>query len=196
MDVNKVCQTCTLGKYCLGGDAKINPNNTESDCPGGLQTIFAGAKSQAQCFTKAGYGRTATKQANGQVALSAVQCPVGTYNVGGNTAGCQKCSAGLTTAASSSNSASLCCEYQPAAPGLLPSWHCRPAQTVSQVIEPLILHDGAVTLHACMQVARLCAITGQEQQPGWAAMDGTCFNLAMLTCHVLLLLLLCSGPCW
>jgi hypothetical protein len=111
MDANKNCQPCTLGKFCLGGDATINPNNAESTCPDGLATTFAGAKSQAQCFTQAGYGRVSTKGSDGKVTLSGVVCEVGTYNVGSNTAGCQKCGAGLTTATNTSTSASACREF-------------------------------------------------------------------------------------
>ena len=110
MDANKNCQPCTLGKYCLGGDATVNPTNAEDGCPDGLATTFAGAKSQAQCFTKAGYGRTSSKGSNGKVSLAGVLCDVATYNVGSNTAGCQKCGAGLTTAGNTSNSAAACRE--------------------------------------------------------------------------------------
>jgi hypothetical protein len=110
MDANKNCQSCALGKFCLGGDATVNPENTESTCPDGLATTFAGAKSQAQCFTKPGYGRVSTKGSDGKVSLSGVLCDVGTYNVGSNTAGCQKCGAGLTTATNGSISASDCSE--------------------------------------------------------------------------------------
>jgi hypothetical protein len=111
MDANKDCKPCALGKFCLGGDATVNPNNLEATCPDGLATTFAGAKSQAQCFTKPGYGRVSTKGGDGKVSLTGVLCDVATYNVGSNTAGCQKCGAGLTTAATGSDSASLCCEW-------------------------------------------------------------------------------------
>jgi hypothetical protein len=109
MDENGDCQTCTEGKYCPGGDA-ANPNSNSADCPAGLATTFAGAKSQAQCFTQAGHGRVSTKGSDGKVTLSAVVCEVGTYNVGSNTAGCQKCGAGLTTAGNTSTSAADCGE--------------------------------------------------------------------------------------
>jgi hypothetical protein len=46
--VDGPCTTCTKGKFCLGGDAAVNPSNTASDCPAGLETTFDGAKSQAQ----------------------------------------------------------------------------------------------------------------------------------------------------
>jgi hypothetical protein len=111
MDANKNCQPCTLGKFCLGGDTTVNPNNLESACPDGLATTFAGAKSQAQCFTQPGYGRVSTKGSDGKVSLSGVVCEVGTYNVGSNTAGCQKCGAGLTTVTNTSTSASACREF-------------------------------------------------------------------------------------
>jgi hypothetical protein len=64
----------------------------------------------SQCFTLPGYGRTSTRGDNGKVTLSAQLCPIGTYNVGQNTAGCQKCGAGLTTAAEGSDAASDCRE--------------------------------------------------------------------------------------
>jgi hypothetical protein len=108
--VTKSCKPCTLGKYCLGGDLTVNPNNEENECPEGLQTTFAGAKSQAQCFTKPGYGRVSQQGSNGKVSLSAVLCAEGSYNVGSNTAGCQKCGAGLTTATNGSDAAADCCE--------------------------------------------------------------------------------------
>ncbi|KAF6251142.1 hypothetical protein COO60DRAFT_1677280 [Scenedesmus sp. NREL 46B-D3] len=108
MDGNGQCNPCTPGNFCPGGDAKVNPTNQESSCPSGLVTTFAGAKSQAQCFTQAGYGRVSTRGSNGKVTLSGVLCEVATYNVGSNTAGCQKCGAGLTTAGTGSTAASAC----------------------------------------------------------------------------------------
>ncbi len=105
MDGN-TCKSCTPGSFCPGGDAL--GNSPQSDCPDGLATTFAGAKSEAQCFTEAGYGRVATKQADGKVSLTGVVCPVGTYNVGKNTAGCQKCGAGLTTAGNTTTVAADC----------------------------------------------------------------------------------------
>lgn len=64
-----------------------------------------------QCFTEAGFGRTSTRGADGKVTLSATACPVGTYNVGQNTAGCQKCGAGLTTAGEKSKAADDCSKF-------------------------------------------------------------------------------------
>jgi hypothetical protein len=66
MDANKDCKPCTAGKFCLGGDLTLNPNNQETECPDGLITTFSGAKSRAQCFTKPGYGRVS---ASGKVTL-------------------------------------------------------------------------------------------------------------------------------
>jgi hypothetical protein len=94
----------------LGGDDTVNPNNTESTCPDGLTTTFLGAKSQAQCFTKPGYGRASIRISDGTILLSGVLCPVGTFNVGGNTASCQKCGVGLTTATNGSKTWSDCSE--------------------------------------------------------------------------------------
>jgi hypothetical protein len=51
-----------------------------------------------QCFTQPGYGRKSVRLANGQVTYVGALCPIGTYNIGGNTAGCQSCNPGLTTA--------------------------------------------------------------------------------------------------
>ena len=82
-----------------------------SDCPSGLESKFAGAKSQAQCFTKPGFGRKSVRGTNGVVSYEGVSCPQATYNVGGNTAGCQKCGAGLTTAATQSSAPGDCSEY-------------------------------------------------------------------------------------
>jgi hypothetical protein len=110
MTANKNCAPCSNGKFCLGGDATVNPKNEESACPDGLRTTFAGAKSRAQCFTKPGYGRVSTFGSNGKVSLSGVLCAAGSYNVGSNTAGCQKCAPGLTTPTNGSTSASACCE--------------------------------------------------------------------------------------
>lgn len=42
------CEACPIGKFCIGGDAKVNPTNAADNCPPGLQTTFAGAKSMAQ----------------------------------------------------------------------------------------------------------------------------------------------------
>ncbi|KAF6261334.1 hypothetical protein COO60DRAFT_1699888 [Scenedesmus sp. NREL 46B-D3] len=102
------CQPCEQGKYCTGGDATYNFNNAASDCPQGLQTLFAGAKSQAQCFTQPGYGRVSSRALDGKTILSAVLCDIGTYNLGGNSAGCQRCGPGLVTAGNGSASASAC----------------------------------------------------------------------------------------
>jgi hypothetical protein len=111
MDANKDCKPCTAGKFCLGGDLTLNPNNQETECPDGLITTFSGAKSRAQCFTKPGYGRVSASGSNGKVTLSGVLCAVGSYNVGSNTAGCQKCGAGLTTASTGSTAAADCSEW-------------------------------------------------------------------------------------
>ncbi|WIA42283.1 hypothetical protein OEZ86_008297 [Tetradesmus obliquus] len=105
-DTSGECVSCTVGKYCPGGDAA--GASPASPCNAGLATTFAGAKSQAQCFTIAGYGRVSIKAADGKVTVEGTVCPVGTYNVGKNTAGCQKCGAGLTTASSTTMTAAGC----------------------------------------------------------------------------------------
>lgn len=66
------------------------------------------SRRSSQCFTLPGFGRVSSRGENGQVVLSAVACPLATYNVGGNTAGCQACPPGLTTAAVGANSTSNC----------------------------------------------------------------------------------------
>jgi hypothetical protein len=81
------------------------------DCPPGLETRFPGAKSLAQCFTQAGHGRKTVRGANGATSYIGVICPVGSFNVGGNTAGCQKCGAGLTTSGTGKRSFSDCRKY-------------------------------------------------------------------------------------
>eukprot|EP00882_Tetradesmus_deserticola_P015681 GHRQ01016708.1.p1 GENE.GHRQ01016708.1~~GHRQ01016708.1.p1 ORF type:complete len:240 (+),score=28.06 GHRQ01016708.1:670-1389(+) len=111
MDVNKACVPCTLGKYCPGGDPSDNPNNLEFSCSSGLQTTMAGAKSEAQCFTLPGYGRVSMRGDDGSVYQTSVLCPIGTYNVGSNTAGCQYCGPGLTTATNGSTSNAACREF-------------------------------------------------------------------------------------
>lgn len=101
------CNPCPKGQFCPGG-GKDNLESTPFTCSAGLETRFIGAKSAAQCFTKPGFGRIQTRNANGAVSYSAVPCPVGTYNVGGNTAQCQRCGAGLTTNITSASSPSAC----------------------------------------------------------------------------------------
>jgi hypothetical protein len=88
MNAKMECMPCSAGKYRLGWHLKANPDNKELDCPDGLATTFLGAKSKQQCFTTPGYGRVVTQLANGTVSMSGVLCPVGTYNMGSNTAGC------------------------------------------------------------------------------------------------------------
>ena len=101
---------CSL---CAGAGGSATAPSTSTPCPEGLETKFTGAKSVAQCFTKPGYGRKATRNAStGVVTYSGVLCAVATYNVGGNTAGCQKCGAGLTTNSTGKSSAALdCCKH-------------------------------------------------------------------------------------
>jgi hypothetical protein len=132
MDTNKDCKPCTAGKFCLGGDLTLNPLNEETACPDGLITTFAGAKSRAQCFTKPGYGRVSTQGSNGQVTLSGVLCAVGSYNVGSNTAGCQKCGAGLTTASTGSDDSSDCSECLAARIHVLLDQPCQQQQQQQQ----------------------------------------------------------------
>ncbi|WIA13594.1 hypothetical protein OEZ85_007160 [Tetradesmus obliquus] len=99
------CVPCSTPYYCSGGGA-ANPLATPSSCPDGLVTISAGAKSETQCYTAGGFGRSTTLLSNGTAVVVSVLCPVGTYNSGGNTAGCQQCGPGLTTTAAGSTSIS------------------------------------------------------------------------------------------
>lgn len=107
-DATSTCLPCPSGQFCVGGNGRTNANSEASNCPDGLLTRFTGAKSSAQCFTVAGYGRRSVRGANGVITYSAAPCPVGTYNVGGNTAACQKCGNGLTTNSTQSTSADAC----------------------------------------------------------------------------------------
>jgi len=107
---NSTCLACTAGSYCPGGDA-LAVNSPSQHCPPGLETKLPGAKSLAQCFTRAGYGRETVHWMNGTTSYIGVICPVGSFNVGGNTAGCQKCYAGLTTSGTGKSSSRECCEY-------------------------------------------------------------------------------------
>ena len=74
-----------------------------------------------QCFTLPGYGRATRAGVNGQVVYAASVCPVGTFNIGGNTAGCQRCGVGLTTMQEGSNSTLQCSEQLGVASGFLQS---------------------------------------------------------------------------
>lgn len=110
-DPTSRCDVCPLGSYCLGGDA-ANPRSLPTQCPSGLATVSAGAKSPAQCFTKPGFGRSSARGANGAVQLQGQQCPVGTYNIGSNTAGCFRCNPGLTTLQTGSDEMTDCGESE------------------------------------------------------------------------------------
>jgi len=110
---NGWCVSCPAGQFCLGGSAKA-PDSPATNCPAGLATKFSGAKSQQQCFTTPGYGRVSNR-----TGLVGVQCEAGTYNIGGNTAGCQKCGPGLTTQQAGSSNSSQC-----ASPRLLQRQGC------------------------------------------------------------------------
>jgi len=81
-------------------------------CPQGLTTRFTGARSIQQCFTSPGYGRTVSMSPEGVITYTATLCPVGTYNTGGNPAGCQSCPAGLTTNGTGASASSSCCKYK------------------------------------------------------------------------------------
>jgi len=94
-----------------GGDAAL-PDSPMMSCPQGLATRFSGARSIQQCYTSPGYGRTVSMSPEGVISYVATLCPVGTYNTGGNPAGCQSCASGLTTSGNGSQSASSCCELR------------------------------------------------------------------------------------
>lgn len=102
------CEPCPQALFCTGGSAKSNPGSAALRCPRGLATRIAGAKSQAQCLTLPGFGRVSQRSGNGAIVLFAEECPVGSFNVGGNTASCQACGAGLTTNGTGATSASAC----------------------------------------------------------------------------------------
>ncbi|KAF8063083.1 PRDX1 [Scenedesmus sp. PABB004] len=104
---NSDCLACPAGQWCPGG-GPANPTNAAADCPEGLTTTFAGAKSQAQCTTKPGYGRASIRSPSGAVSVGAVPCEPGTYNGGQNSQQCTRCGIGLTTIAAGSASAAQC----------------------------------------------------------------------------------------
>eukprot|EP00775_Hariotina_reticulata_P003536 gene3536-3805_t len=109
------------GWACAGGDAN-SVDSPASDCPSGLETKFTGAKSNAQCFTQAGYGRKTTRNtATGVVSYTVApagsyldkgtgkKCPKGTYTTGLNQLSvCNPCGDGVTTAAEGSTSVDAC----------------------------------------------------------------------------------------
>lgn len=103
------CVGCPVGPYCTGGSAD-NPDATPTQCPTGLATIVVGSKSEAQCYTAPGYGRTTSAAPNGRTVVVVQLCPIGSYNSGGNTAGCQQCGVSLTTVQPGSTNISACGE--------------------------------------------------------------------------------------
>jgi hypothetical protein len=70
------CVACSTPYYCTGGSA-ANPLATPSECPQGLVTISSGAKSEAQCYTAGGFGRTTAVLPNGTAVVESVICPIG-----------------------------------------------------------------------------------------------------------------------
>jgi hypothetical protein len=62
-------------------------------------------------MTTARYGRAIQKLSSGQIVVPGLLCAVGSYNAGGNSSPCQRCSAGLTTAGEGARSAKECGEY-------------------------------------------------------------------------------------
>ncbi|KAF8059695.1 SVEP1 [Scenedesmus sp. PABB004] len=103
------CVACPTGQYCPGYDASSNPNNEAKTCSAGLTIYIASAKSQSQCATLPGFGRISTKDTDtGRVSVSGAPCDAGSYNIGKNTAGCQRCPSGLTTQSTGANSSAAC----------------------------------------------------------------------------------------
>jgi hypothetical protein len=101
---NGDCSMCTKGMVCTGG------SEPPSSCPAGLATVMSGARSFEQCMTTAGYGRSLQKLASGQLVVHGQLCQIGSYNAGGNSSPCQRCSSGLTTAGEGAKSAKECGE--------------------------------------------------------------------------------------
>jgi hypothetical protein len=91
------------------------------------------------------------KGSDGKVSLSGALCDVATYNVGSNTAGCQKCGEGLTTATNGSTSASDCSECLLCCAVLscsgLPSAYCQ------------VLYNSSITAIGCSNSSMQCLLT-------------------------------------
>ncbi|WIA40625.1 hypothetical protein OEZ86_013961 [Tetradesmus obliquus] len=103
------CVPCPKGQYCPGGSADSNPDSRAFNCTPGLATISEGARSEQQCYTMPGYGRSTTQNDDrGTVKIDVFICPIGTYNVGGNTVGCTKCGTGLTTTKTGATNSTAC----------------------------------------------------------------------------------------
>ncbi|WIA20328.1 hypothetical protein OEZ85_006160 [Tetradesmus obliquus] len=103
------CVPCPRGQYCPGGGADGNPDSRAFNCTPGLATISEGARSEQQCYTMPGYGRSITQNDDrGTVKIDVFICPIGTYNVGGNTVGCTKCGTGLTTTKTGATNSTAC----------------------------------------------------------------------------------------
>jgi len=90
------CSKCTVGNYCLGGDASATP------CGTGLTTLTEAARSVEQCVALPGYGYSKTRttvDGNITVTVTAGQCELNFYNPGSNTLPCRRCPGGLITTA-------------------------------------------------------------------------------------------------
>jgi hypothetical protein len=79
--------------------------------------MFNGAESEAACLTLPGFSRNAIRLPNGKLSYTADTCLVGTFNVGGNGAGCISCGTGLTTDGRGKTSDKDCGEFADACSG-------------------------------------------------------------------------------
>lgn len=109
-----------------------------------------------QCFTLPGYGRSEVRGSNGKVTYSAVQCPVGTFNVGRNTGGCQRCASGLTTAGVGAGAASECSKCSLFSIAVLTRTAAVAADVACKVAIEAPLSSIYVFMH-CMMASMLCA---------------------------------------
>lgn len=149
------CSPCQVGRYCPGG---VLANNAASTCPEGLATIIIGAKSAAQCMTTPGWGRAFVRDPRGDVTISSTRCGVGTYNMGRNANGCQRCAPGLTTRDQGATAPSDCGEqrrtwWPRAHPARIPA---HPA-THAASLAPPALSQSRARARTCATAPAACA---------------------------------------
>lgn len=106
-------QVCMLAgslssRLCLHSSSSTSASTT-ARMPA-LTTPARAAPPPSQCFTLPGYGRRSVRGANGKISYTAALCPLGSYNVGGNTRDCEKCPPDTTTLSIGSSSPTACCE--------------------------------------------------------------------------------------
>lgn len=115
--MSTVCNLCQKPQYCPGGHPVDNPDSSAMDCKPGLASMFNGAESEAACLSLPGFSRNVIRLPNGKLSYTAVPCPLGTFNVGGNSAGCVSCGTGLSTNDRGKTSDKDCGEFADACGG-------------------------------------------------------------------------------